>query len=151
MFKLTAGDVSIEDRYYTKQEYAQLKPEQRKLLSQRRTACGQKPKVKGSKPASTSLGSFTKADLEKLIISAVKKQLSSTKRAKTEDDASTTSDVKGTTPIGSSNRSHAALTRKKWLDISMMITISDINISEQTTDLDSHADQSVVGNNSLIV
>ena len=33
----------------------------------------------------------------------------------------------------------------------MMITISDIDISEQTIDLDSHADQSVVGSNSLIV
>jgi hypothetical protein len=32
-----------------------------------------------------------------------------------------------------------------------MITVSDINFNEQTTDIDSHADQIVVGNNSLIV
>ena len=61
---LTAGDVSVEDRYYTKQEYSQLKPEQRKLLVQRQTAHGQKPEVKGSKTTATSVGSFTKADLE---------------------------------------------------------------------------------------
>ena len=33
----------------------------------------------------------------------------------------------------------------------MMVTISDITICEQTIDLDSHLDQSVVGSNSIIV
>lgn len=110
--RLTAGDVSVEDRYYTKQEYAKLKPEQKKLLSQRRTARGKKPdpKVKGSKPNSNP---FSKADLKKLVISAVKKQIIAVKKEDDDDDVSMHSASSSATPVGSANRINAALDKKR--------------------------------------
>jgi hypothetical protein len=110
--RLTAGDVSVEDRYYTKQEYAKLKPEQKKLLSQRRTARGKKPdpKVKGLKPTSNP---FSKADLKKLVISAVKRQITAVKKEDDDDDVSMHSASSSATPVGSANRVNAALDKKK--------------------------------------
>jgi hypothetical protein len=106
-----AVDVSVEDRYYTKQEYAKLGPEQRKILLQRRAARGHKPKVKGSKTAPPKGASFTKKDIQKLVISAVKKQIAG--KPKDDDDASMKSETSDIIPVGSANRSNAALSRKK--------------------------------------
>ena len=86
-------------------------PEQSKILSQRRAARGHKPKVKGSKPALPKGASFTKKDIQKLVISAVKKQIAG--KPKDEDDALMKSETSEIIPVGSVNRSNAALSRKK--------------------------------------
>ena len=102
----------------------------------------QKPDVRGNRCCSNP---FSKKDLQKLVTSAVEKRLVKFEKTKPDDDASVKSDSLADTPVGSSNRMNLALTKKnpcsrKWLNISMVVTISDVTICEQTTDLDPHAD-----------
>jgi hypothetical protein len=96
----------------SRSEYAKLKPEQNKLLSQRRTARGKKPdpKVKGLKPTSNP---FSKADFKKLVISAVKRQITADKKAEDDDDVTMHSASSSAAPVGSANRINAALDKKK--------------------------------------
>jgi hypothetical protein len=56
--KASGGSAVVEDRYYTKEEYNALDPEQKKALLQKRTKRGHTPgtvssNVKGLKPKST--------------------------------------------------------------------------------------------------
>jgi len=109
--KASSGSGVVEDRYYTKEEYNALDPEQKKALSLKRAKRGHTPgsassKVKGSKPKSSPVA-MSKA-VKKLVTRQVA-ELTKTKKA--DDDASDASDSTSDTPV-TGNRNNKALVRK---------------------------------------
>ena len=110
--KASGGSGVVEDRYYTKEEYNALDPEQKKTLSLKRAKRGHTPgtassKVKGSKPKSSPVA-MSKA-VKKLVTRQVA-ELTKTKKAD-NDDASDASDSTSDTPV-TGNRNNKALVRK---------------------------------------
>ena len=97
----------VKDRYYTKEEYNALDPEQKKALSLKRAKRGTaSSKVKGSKPKSAPVA-MSKA-VKKLVTRQVA-ELTKTKKA--DNDASDASDSTSDTPV-TGNRNNKALVRK---------------------------------------
>ncbi|KAI2496193.1 hypothetical protein MHU86_18332 [Fragilaria crotonensis] len=113
---------SIEDRYYTKEEYHSLTPEQKKDLASKRLKRGHKPgakdsKVKGAKPQDKPTGKEVIKNLKAVNrqVSQLAKQMG--KAAVADDDTahSTHSDSsveEKKRPTGS-NRTNPSLTRQK--------------------------------------
>lgn len=115
---------AIEDRYYTKEEYAALSPEQKKELASKRLKRGHKPgakdsKVKGAgnKKSNTEVIKNLKAMNRQ--VSQLAKQMS---KAGVDDDKTTASSNTESSveeapakkkPKAGSNRTNSALTRQK--------------------------------------
>jgi hypothetical protein len=109
--KPSGGSGVVEDRYYTKEEYNALDPEQKKALLLKRAKRGHTPgtassKVQGSKPKSAPVA-VSKA-VKKLVTRQVA-ELTKTKKA--DDDASDASDSTSDTPV-TANRNNKALVGK---------------------------------------
>jgi hypothetical protein len=121
---------AVEDRYYTKEEYASLTPEQKKDLASKRNKHGHKPGARDSKVVKGK-GGLQASPKPKPIeviknLQAVNRQMSQlakqmTKTSVKDDDSSlfskstTSEQKKPKAPIP--NRSNAALTRQKKVSI----------------------------------
>ena len=120
----------VEDRYYTKEEYASLTPEQKKDLASKRHKRGHKPGARDSKVTKGKGGAQTSPKPTDVIknLKAVNRQMSQlakqmTKPSVKDDDSSSGLFTKSTTseppkpksPVP--NRSNAALTRQKKVSI----------------------------------
>ncbi|KAL3934951.1 MAG: hypothetical protein SGARI_003168 [Bacillariaceae sp.] len=105
-------DMSIQDRYYTKDEYRGLSRAQKLGLKKKREDRGHKPKNhKKSNKSKKSLKSADKA-AEKRMISALKAIMKDSKDKKT-DDSDDDSEGKDDPVESITNRLHAALLGKK--------------------------------------
>ena len=120
----------VEDRCYTKEEYASLTPEQEKDLASKRHKRGHKPGARDSKVTKGKGGAHASPNPTEVIknLKAVNRQMSQlakqmTKTSVKDDDSSSGLFSKSTTseqkkqkaPIP--NRSNAALTRQKKVSI----------------------------------
>lgn len=115
------GDATVEDRYYSKEEYSRLTKEQKDALRQKRTKRGHKP---GSKSSKVIHGGDAKrqktggAGNKKFSrsISALAKQVASLSEkmdAKHVPDVVSTDGSSNSDSTSTSNRNNSALTRQK--------------------------------------
>ncbi|KAI2494465.1 hypothetical protein MHU86_20074 [Fragilaria crotonensis] len=114
---------AIEDRYYTKEEYNDLTPDQKKELAAKRLKRGHKPGAKDSKVKGTG-GSGTKQSNKDVIknlkavnrqVSQLAKQMGKTGVNDDDTDSSTNSGSASNNEKekGTSNRKNPSLTRQK--------------------------------------
>lgn len=118
---------AIEDRYYTKEEYNELSPDQKKELAAKRLKRGHKPGAKDSKVKGT--GGGTKQSNKDVIknLKAMNRQVSQLAKqmgkAGVNDDDTDSSTHSGSASNekekekGTSNRKNPSLTRQKRVSI----------------------------------
>jgi hypothetical protein len=163
---------AVQDRYYTKEEYKSLTPNQKKDLASKCLKRGNRPGAKDSKTKGASKldeksngKSFIKnLKAVKRTVSQLAKQMG--KAAVGDDDTAksthyNSSDCSTSKP--GSNRMNSALSRKnnkvsisnkrhpKTVSVLRRLGLLEGNVKESHTDLDSHADQCAVGSNLLEV
>jgi hypothetical protein len=112
----------VEDRYYTKEEYASLTPDQKKELASKRTKRGHKPGDKDSKVVSKAKTKTTAKDVIHNIKKVVNRQVAQlakqmSKTAVDDDTAGSTNSIASQECSGKcangGNRSNPSLTRQK--------------------------------------
>jgi hypothetical protein len=113
---------AVEDRYYTKEEYNELSPEQKKELSSKRLKRGHKPGSKDSKVKGTRAEKGSTKDVIKNLramnrqVSQLAKQMGKTGVNDDDTDTSTQSDTVTTNDDKdkkASNRTNPSLIRQK--------------------------------------
>jgi len=108
---------TVEDRYYTKEEYSKLDPEQKRELALKRAKRGHAPGSKSSKVVSSGkAGGGSVAKSLKAVtrsVAALAKKVDTIVVTDDSSDASDTVDAKASTPVASGNRTNRALTRSK--------------------------------------
>jgi ribosomal protein S13 len=114
---------AIEDRYYTKEEYAALSPEQKKELASKRLKRGHKPGAKDSKVKGTGNKKSNTEVIKNLKamnrqVSQLAKQMSKAgvdddKTAASSNTESSVEEAPAKKPKTGSNRTNSALTRQK--------------------------------------
>jgi hypothetical protein len=114
----------VEDRYYTKEEYATLTPDQKKELATKRTKRGHKPGEKDSRVVSKAKVKTKNKDvisnLKKVNrqVAQLAKQMSKTGVDDETADSTSAASVDESNGKGGTNRTHPSLTRQKKVQIS---------------------------------